>query len=168
MAINTLRDLLEHEIRDLHDAQNHLRNVRPGLVERVTDDPLREALEKHVEETGAQVERLGRCAEILDIDPGGVKCHGMDGLLREAREMEEEATTEEARDAAILLAVQKIEHYEIASYGGAATWSEMLGLDEVASLLKECIAEAKGADERLKEIAKDHVDWQAASVPAAD
>lgn len=168
MGIDTLRDLLEHEIRDLYNAQRHLDTVRPQLVDRVTNDDLKEALSTYQEDTESQVERLERAAGLLDIDPQGVKCHAMDGLLREAREMEEECRTEEARDAAILLAVQKIEHYGIASYGGAATWSEMLDLDEVASLLKECISEAKKINERLTDIAKDHIDARAAVAPPQD
>lgn len=157
MSINTLRHLLEHEIRDLYNAETHLQQVRPELVERVTDDELREALEAHVEETAGQVGRLARCAELLGVKASGVKCEAMDGLLREARSIVDETGGEEARDAAILLAVQKVEHYEIASYGATSTWSGMLGLDEIHGLLKECIAEAKDADERLKAIAKDHV-----------
>lgn len=164
--MQTLRDLLEHEIRDLYNAQIHLQTVRPDLVERVADAELKKALRTHVGETEDQVDRLKRCARLLEIEPTGVKCHAMEGILREARELEEASRSDQVRDAAVLIGVQKIEHYEIASYGGAATWAEMLELDEVASLLKACVAEAKKADEALTAIAKDHVDVEAATVPS--
>lgn len=163
MVVTSLQTLLVHELRSLYDAATHLTQVYGELGGEVTDDELRSFIADRVEESRERGERIERCGELLEFDPGGLKCEAMDGIIREVRRALDEIHNEEARDAWILLGVQKVVHHEICGYGATATWAEMVDRDEVATLLKESVAEAKGADARLKEMATERLDPAARS-----
>lgn len=168
MAMDTLHDLLVTELKDLYSAEKQLVRALPRMAKHATNDALREAFEAHLEETVAQVERLEQACGLLDAKPSGKKCGGMEGLLAEGKEVMDEDGDEAVKDAALISAAQKVEHYEIAGYGCAITWAERLGHDEVAALLKESLAEEEAADEKLSGIAEEEVNDLAAAAGAED
>ncbi len=162
MELQNLEKLLVHEMRDLYNAENQILKALPKMIEKVKSDRLREALERHLEETRGQVERLERIFSNRDEDPGGEKCEGMEGLLKEGREiLEKDDVDEDVRDAGIIAAAQRVEHYEIAGYGTARTYARMLDDDEAARLLEETLNEEKEADSKLTGIAENTVNPRA-------
>lgn len=162
MALETLHDLLIMELKDLYNAEKQLVRALPRMAKNATSEALQEAFEDHLEETRGQVERIEQVCELLEARPSGKKCRGMEGLIEEGKEIFDEEADDMVRDAALILAAQKIEHYEIAAYATAITWAELLGEEEVASLLRETLAEEEGADEKLNEIAEGEVNEAAA------
>src|SRR5687768_8221752 len=139
MNLSSLEKLLQEEVKDLYNAESQLVKALPKIAKQATSDTLREALEAHLEETEGQVERLEKIAEILGMKPSGKKCEGMEGLLEEGKHALEAEGDEPVIDAAIIAGCQKVEHYEIASYGTARAIAEQLGQDEVAQLLQESL-----------------------------
>jgi ferritin-like metal-binding protein YciE len=161
--IDSLQSLLVNELRDLLDAERRLTKAIPKMAKNASSEPLREALTQHLEETEEQLTRLEEALTALDVDPRAKTCHGMMGLIEEGSEhMQEDYEDDALRDAAIIGAAQKVEHYEIAGYGTAATYARMLGNDHVASLLETTLEEEKAADKKLTEIAESAVNQDAA------
>jgi ferritin-like metal-binding protein YciE len=158
---NNLQELLVEELRDLYHAEGQLLKALPRMVKAARSERLKEALERHLEETEQQVERIERAFESLGEPAKGKKCQAMEGLIEEAKEIMEEHKDSHLIDAALICAAQKVEHYEIASYGTLCTWADLLGLDEVAELLKESLDEEKTADETLSEIAESEINVEA-------
>jgi len=149
----TMRDLLIQEMQDLYDAEKQLVKALPKMVKAAASEELSEAIGNHLEETRGQVERLERAFQILDLAPKAKSCAAMKGLIHEAQERMEANGQGALADSAMICAAQKVEHYEIAGYGTLKAWAEELGLDDVAALLEETLAEEKAADEKLTEIA---------------
>jgi ferritin-like metal-binding protein YciE len=123
---------------------------------------LRAAFEEHLDQTQVQIERLDRIFEELGIKPKAKKCEAMKGLVEEGKNIMAEDAGPDVMDAALICAAQKIEHYEIASYGCLRTYAEQLGFDEQAELLEESLDEEKDTDENLTELAKTCINWEAA------
>ncbi len=163
MKIETLRELYLEELRDIYDAENQLLKALPKMAKAAQNEELKAAFEQHLEQTQEQVERLNRVFEELGEKPKGTKCEAMKGLLEEAKKMMDETQDEETLDAAMIAAAQKVEHYEIATYGTLRTWAELLGFDEQADLLQETLDEEKDTDENLTELAVSSVNLEAAS-----
>jgi ferritin-like metal-binding protein YciE len=157
---NTMKELLVDNLRDLFNAENQLVKALPRIAKKATTPLLAEALESHLAETEEQIERLREVFELLDERPGGKHCAGMEGLLEEGREALEHEN-EAIRDAAIIGAAQRVEHYEIAGYGCAIAYAELLELSDVVAILNETLEEEKAADEQLSEIAENEVNPQA-------
>ena len=157
MKMRTLSDLLIHELKDLYSAEKQLTKALPKLVKAATHEELKKALANHLEETERQVERLDEIFGQLDASPRGPKCAAMEGLVEEGKKILEEEMDDDVRDAAIIAAAQRVEHYEIAGYGCARTFAQQLGHDKVAELLQETLDEEKAADEKLTEIALQSV-----------
>lgn len=157
---NTMKELLVDNLRDLFNAESQLVKALPRIAKKATTPSLAEALENHLAETEEQIERLREVFELLDERPGGKHCAGMEGLLEEGREALEHENVA-IRDAAIIGAAQRVEHYEIAGYGCAIAYAELLELPEVVSILNETLEEEKAADELLSEIADNEVNPQA-------
>lgn len=155
--MKNLEELLEHEIQDLYSAENQLVEALPKMAKAASHPDLKAAFEKHLEETKLQVSRLEQVAEQLGIDPDGGKCKGMEGLIKEGEKMIDEDADEEVRDAGLIGAAQRVEHYEIAGYGTASYYAQMLGKREVAGLLDQTLEEEKSADNKLNSIAKNKV-----------
>src|ERR1043166_5331890 len=143
---NNLQELLIEEMRDIYNAEGQLLKALPKMAKAAQSERLKEAFERHLEETEQQVERMERAFEILGEPVKGKKCKAMEGLLAEGKEIMEEHSESPMLDAALICAAQKVEHYEIASYGTVCTWADLLGLTEVAELLKETLDEEKTAD----------------------
>jgi ferritin-like metal-binding protein YciE len=160
---NGLATLLTEELKDLYSAEKQILKALPKIVRATTTDTLRAALEDHLEETEGHVERLEEIFEYLDMKPGRKKCKGMEGLLKEGDEHFTEQEEGALRDAAIIAAAQRVEHYEIAAYGTALAYARELGIDEAANLLEATLEEERGADERLTEIAESEVNEEAAA-----
>jgi ferritin-like metal-binding protein YciE len=161
MKIQTLRDALIHELRDLYSAETQLTKALPQLAKAASHEELSTALEEHLEETKEHVERLKRAFESLDVSPRGEKCAAMQGLIEEGKKVLEDNVADEMRDALIIASAQKVEHYEIASYGTVRTFAQLLGEDDLVDLLQETLDEESAADERLTEIAENIVNAEA-------
>ncbi|MCB9949062.1 MAG: ferritin-like domain-containing protein [Rhodospirillaceae bacterium] len=166
MTVKSVQDLLLEELRDLYHAERQLLKALPKMAKAAKSDQLRQAFEHHLEETRGQVERLERMFELLDVRSRGKPCEAMQGLVEEAKEMMEEIKTPEVLDAALITAAQKVEHYEIASYGSACALAEALGQKDIAKLLTETLDEEKAADRKLNEIAQSDVNQVALKVAA--
>ena len=159
-----LRELLNEQIQDLYSGENQIIEALPTMIEAARDDELKSALKEHLEETKTQKKRLEKIAEELGTDPDGEKCKGMEGIIEEGEELvEKEAEEDDVRDAAIIAAAQRVEHYEMAGYGTARTYARMLGHTDIASMLQETLDEEQNADEKLTRIAEGHVNRSAMS-----
>jgi len=149
----SLNDVLVHEIQDLHSAETQLIEALPKMAGAATDDKLRTAFEEHLGETRQHVERIEDVCSQIGITPGGARCKGMEGLIREGDEIISAAGDPAAKDAALIAAAQRVEHYEIAAYGTAKTLAGQLGFDDAKDLLDQTLDEESNADSRLTKIA---------------
>jgi ferritin-like metal-binding protein YciE len=149
MSVETLEELLIDELKDLYSAEKQIIRALPKLIKAVTTPELREGLTTHLEETKGQVGRLERIGEILGKKMSGKTCVGMKGVLEEGSEVLEDTEKGPVRDAALISACQRVEHYEMAGYGSARDFAKLLGQKEVAALLDETLAEEKNADKVL-------------------
>ena len=166
MAVKTTEDLLLDELRDIYHAEKQLLKALPKMAKKAHSDKLRQAFEQHLEETQGQVERLEQVFDLLDKPARGKRCEAMAGLVEEANEMIEEIKTPEVLDAALITAAQKVEHYEIASYGSVHALAEALGKTDAAKLLAETLKEEKAADEKLNKLAVSDINKSALQAAA--
>jgi ferritin-like metal-binding protein YciE len=159
-----LRDLFMDELRDIYWAEKHLVKALPKMEKAATSDELATAFADHLAITQEQVSRLEQVFELLGEKPRGKKCEGMEGLVKEGESVIED--TEEGsstRDAGLIISAQKVEHYEIAAYGGLAQLAKTLGKDDVANILGEILEEEKEADEILTNIAEGSINQSASA-----
>ncbi len=163
MKLDNLRKLYFEELRDLYSAENQLLKALPKMAKGASSEELRQAFENHLQETEGHVERLETIFEDLDESPKGKTCHAMKGLVEEGSEILEEEGEESVLDAGIIAAAQKVEHYEIASYGTVRTFAELLGEKNAAKLLQQTLDEEGAADEKLNELAEGIVNPEALS-----
>jgi ferritin-like metal-binding protein YciE len=159
--MQNLRDVFEHEIKDLYSAESQLVKALPKMVKGAASAQLREALQFHLGETEMHIKRLEEVGEMCGVSLRGQKCKGMEGLIAEGAGLLEKAKTD-ARDAALISAAQRVEHYEIAAYGSAVAFATQLDLPDAATLLEQTLAEEKAADIQLSEIASSAVNPGAA------
>ena len=157
------RDLFEDELKDIYWAEKALTKAIPKMIKNTTTEELATALEDHLEVTKGHVDRLEEVFQLLGKAARGKKCEAMDGLIKEAEEIMEDTPEGIVRDAGIISAGQKVEHYEIATYGTLCAFAKTLGEDEVANLLQQTLDEEKEADEKLTEVAEASVNLEAAS-----
>jgi ferritin-like metal-binding protein YciE len=163
MKLDNLKKLYIEELRDLYSAENQLLKALPKMAKGAASDELKQAFENHLEETEGHVERLEEIFEDLDESPKGKTCQAMKGLVEEGSEILEEEGEESVLDAGIIAAAQKVEHYEIASYGTVRTFAKLLGEKEAVKLLQQTLDEEGAADEKLNELAEDIVNPEALS-----
>src|SRR5688500_6326167 len=161
MKMETLQELYLEQLRDIYDAENQLLKALPKMAKEATNDELKAAFEQHLEQTEEQITRLDRIFEELGEKSKGHKCKAMLGLIEEGKEMMQEDADEDVMDAGLICAAQKVEHYEIATYGCLRTYAEMLGFDEQADLLQETLDEEKDTDENLTELAVSCINIEA-------
>lgn len=154
MSVKTLEELLIDELKDLYSAEKQIVRSLPKLAKATTSPELQEALLTHLEETKGQVQRLEKIAELVGKKLTGKSCVGMKGVLEEGSEVLEDTDKGVVRDAALIGAAQRVEHYEMAGYGTARDFAKALGLSNVASLLEDTLAEEKAADKKLSGISK--------------
>jgi len=162
MKPQSLQDLWVEELRDLYNAENQIIKTLPKLARSADSDELRTAFEEHLEQTREHVERLEQIFDELDKSPKGKKCAGMEGLIDEGKEFLDEDPECPVLDAGLIGAAQKVEHYEIATYGGLAQLARTLGQEEIADILEETLSEEKEADELLTNIAENSINYEAA------
>lgn len=162
MRMKNLNDALIGELRDLLSVENQLMKELPKLARKARSDDLRDAIQHHLAETQQHAERLKESLSELDQSEVSKVCAGMRGIIEESEDAIKGAS-DEVIDAVIIAGIQKAEHYEIATYGTAIAWAELLGRDEVVTVLSESIEEEKAADEKLTKIAK-HVNEVAVAV----
>jgi ferritin-like metal-binding protein YciE len=151
--MNTLTDLFFDCLADIYDAEKRIAKALPAMVDAANSKELRTALQSHLRETEGHVNKVERVFRCFDRDPQANKCEATVGLLDEADELLDDFEDSPALDAAIIAGAQKLEHYEIATYGCLVTWAGLLGNPEAASLLREILDEEKGANSRLNGIA---------------
>lgn len=149
MSVETLDELLVDELKDLYSAEKQIVRSLPKLAKAAASTELQEALLSHLEETKGQVERLEQIAELVGKKLTGKTCVGMQGVLEEGSEVVEETDKGTVRDAALIGASQRVEHYEIAGYGTARDFAKILGMNDVAELLEQTLQEEKAADKKL-------------------
>ena len=166
--MDSLRELLEEELKDIYSAEKQFMAAMPRIAKKVTSEELKTALQEHMEQTRGQLERLERVFESLGKPAKAKTCEAMKGLIKEATEMAGEDGEDAVIDAAIIAAAQKIEHYEIASYGTVRTWARLVGQNEAADLLQETLDEEGEADERLNQLAESFVNPQAEAAEGGD
>jgi ferritin-like metal-binding protein YciE len=154
MSVKTINELLLDELKDLYSAEKQITKALPKMAKAASSQDLKSAFESHLEETQGHVERLDKIFENLGKSPRGKTCHGMQGLLEEGSEMISESEKGPVRDAGLISAAQRVEHYEMAGYGSVREFASILGQNEIASLLEETLEEEKAADEKLTGIAK--------------
>ncbi len=152
--INTLHDVYVEQLRDLYSAEQQLTKALPKMAKAANDDTLKQGFEEHLEETKGHIERLEEIFEELDEKPTGKKCKAMAGLVEEGSEAIGEDATPEAKDAMLIAAAQRVEHYEMAGYGCVKTYARLLGYEDAAKLLEETLGEEVATDEKLTEAAE--------------
>jgi ferritin-like metal-binding protein YciE len=153
-SLETLEDLFIHELRDLYDAEQQLIQSLPLLAQAAKSPELKEGFETHLEETREHVRRLERIFNALGSSPSGKTCKAMQGLIAEARDTIDQDADPDVLDAALIVAAQKVEHYEIAGYGSVCTFARVLNLDDAAELLKATIDEEETTDRKLTQLAQ--------------
>jgi ferritin-like metal-binding protein YciE len=154
MASKTLQDLFIHSLSDVYSAEKQLTKALPKLARASSHSELKQAFQTHLEETNGQIERIDKVVELCGIKLKRIKCVAMEGLVEEGQEQIEDFEEGPIRDAALIGAAQKVEHYEIATYGTLATVAEQLGYTEAMKLLLETLEEEKSTDEKLTQLAK--------------
>ncbi|MCP2025571.1 ferritin-like metal-binding protein YciE [Flavobacterium sp. HSC-32F16] len=159
-----LTELFEDSLKDIYWAEKALTKALPAMAKNATSKELIDAINNHLTETEEHVTRLEKVFELIGKKATAKKCDAMEGLIEEGKGILEETEIGVVRDAGIIAASQKIEHYEIATYGTLRQFAETLGLEEVATLLEQTLDEEKGADKLLTEVAVNAVNLEAAEV----
>lgn len=154
MAVKTLEDLFVHALSDIYSGEKQLTKALPKMAKASTNPKLADAFTAHLGETEGQIERIDRVVELLDIKLKRIKCAAMEGLVEEGKEAIDEVEEGPVRDAALINAAQKVEHYEIASYGTLCALGKQLGYTDAIKLLQETLAEEKATDEKLSILAE--------------
>ncbi|HSE53353.1 MAG TPA: ferritin-like domain-containing protein [Gemmatimonadales bacterium] len=157
MALESLRELLARELMDLFGAETQLLKALPNMAKAAATPGLKQALERHLTETEGQVARLEQCFGLLGLTVRGSQCKGMEGLIAEANEMMDEEGPDPVVDAGLIGSAQRVEHYEIAAYGSAVAFAELLGETQVAGLLRQTLDEEQAADRVLTGLARGEV-----------
>jgi ferritin-like metal-binding protein YciE len=161
MAVKTLQDLFIHSLSDVASAEKQLTKALPKMARAATDPNLKAAFQLHLQETQGQIERIDQVVESIGIRLKRIKCAAMEGLVEEAQEEIEEIEKGPVLDAALIGAAQKVEHYEIASYGTLVALARHLGFDQAVTLLQETLEEEKATDEKLTVLAEQEVNVEA-------
>lgn len=162
MKITTLDELLHDELKDLYDAENQLIKALPRLAQAAESTDLRAAFEKHLDQTRVHVQRIEEICNDLKVNPKGKSCVGMKGALKEGDEVIQSDMEPEPKQAALIGAAQRVEHYEIAAYGTARAHARQLGYVKAFELLSQTLDEEKDTDQKLTQLAENRVNVKAA------
>jgi ferritin-like metal-binding protein YciE len=161
MKLDTLEKLYVDELRDIYNAENQLLKALPKMAKGSSSPDLKSGFEKHLRQTESHVERLEQIFAELNESPKGKTCHGMKGLIEEGSEILKEDGEESVLDAGIIVAAQKVEHYEMAAYGSARTFARLLGQEKAAELLQTTLDEESETNESLNQLAENMVNPEA-------
>jgi ferritin-like metal-binding protein YciE len=162
MELETLKDLYVHELKDLYSAEQQLVKALPKMAKAATNKELAAGFHEHLEQTRGHAQRLEQILSNHKETCRGAKCKGMEGIVAEGAEMIEEEADAEVKDAGLIAAAQRVEHYEMAGYGTARTYAEILGDKEGANMLKTTLEEERATDQKLTKLAKSAVNVAAA------
>lgn len=154
MKANSLQELYVEQLADLYNAEQQIVKALPDLIDAAQSEQLRSALTEHLELTREHAARIESIFENLDQEIENEKCKGMEGVIKEGSELVENIDDEDVRDAGIIAAAQRVEHYEMAGYGTARTYASLLGHDDAANLLQKTLSEEKEADQKLSSLAE--------------
>lgn len=157
MHMDDLQDLFVEELKDLYSAENQLIKALPKMAKAASNPELKSAFEEHLEQTRTHAQRLEKIFQKLGASPKGKKCHGMEGLIEEGKELMEEDAEPEVMDAGLISAAQRVEHYEIAGYGCVRTYAKLLGNDEAARILQQTLDEEGQTDKKLTALAESSI-----------
>ena len=160
-TLNTMEDLYLDQLQDLYDAEQRITKALPKMAEAATSPELKRAFESHLRETEGQIKRLERCFELLGKSPKSKTCEAMKGLVAEGQAVVNASGDNDVRDAALIAAAQRVEHYEMAGYGCTRTFAMRIGQENAAELLQETLDEEEKADRLLTEIAESNVNVKA-------
>jgi len=158
---NPLEELLVDELKDIYSAESQIVKALPKMAKAASSPDLKRAFERHLEETRRHVERLDLIGDTLDVKLTGKKCKGMEGLIEEGKELLDEDFDENAIDAGLIGAAQRVEHYEIAAYGTARTHATLLGYNKIARLLQQTLNEEGATDKKLTQLAESIINVEA-------
>jgi ferritin-like metal-binding protein YciE len=161
--IKTMDDLFVHTLRDIYYAEKQILKALPEMIEKATDPQLKQAFQAHLGETKNQVTRVEQVFKLHGVEPKGVDCPAIDGILEEADEIAGEVDDKQVLNAALAAAAQAVEHYEITRYGTLIAWAKQLGRNDCASVLQKNLDEEKAADRKLTELAETRLNLKAAS-----
>jgi ferritin-like metal-binding protein YciE len=167
MKINSLRDVFIHELKDLYSAEKQLTKALPKMARAAEDEQLSAGFEAHLQQTEGHVNRLERILSDMGETTRGEKCKAMEGLIEEGASVIDEDGLPEIKDALLISAAQRVEHYEIAGYGSARTFAELLGEDRAASLLQQTLDEEAETNEKLTRLAENAVNPKAQAAGVA-
>jgi ferritin-like metal-binding protein YciE len=167
MKIETMEDLFLEQVEDLYDAEKRLVKALPKMAEATTSVTLRQAFESHLMETEGHVSRLENIFRTLGQDPKAHTCDAMKGLISEGEDVVSDINQSALRDAGLIAAANRVEHYEIAAYGSARTFADILGLSEAAALLEQTLQEEKKADQKLTQLAENMINDEALRSPVS-
>ncbi len=156
MKMHNLQDVFTEEIKDIYSAENQIIKALPKMA-KASEGQLRDAFQHHLEQTRTHAQRIEQLCQDLNFTPKGKKCEGMEGLITEGSEALNIDGNEQAREAALIGAAQRVEHYEIAAYGTARTHAKQLGFNQAADLLGQTLDEEKRADDLLTNIAENEI-----------
>ncbi len=162
MKLATLNDLFLEQLRDLHSAETQILKALPKMAKAATSSKLQSAFKEHLVQTEGHVERLDQIFSELGKSSRGQKCKAMEGIVEEGSELLEAQAEEAVLDAALIAAAQRVEHYEIAAYGSAATYAKLLGHDDAENLLRQTLKEEAETDQKLSNLALSSINPKAA------
>lgn len=168
MQVSTLNDLFVKELRDMYNGEKQLVKALPKMAKKANSPDLQKAIEKHLGETKNQVDRLERAFELLAVSERGPVCKGMKGILEEGSDVLEDAEEPDVSDAGMIASAQKVEHYEIASYGTLREYANVLGHSEIVGLLEKTLEEEKAADLKLSQLAEQGINAMAVNGDSAE
>ncbi len=160
---NSLQDLFVNQLEDLYDAEQRLTKALPKMADAATSSQLKQAFQHHLTETQGHVSRLESIFSKIGIEPKRETCEAMKGLIAEGEDMISAKGDSDVRDAALIAAAQRVEHYEMSGYGTARTFAQRLGFQDAASTLQQTLREEAAADEKLTQIAESSVNVQASA-----
>lgn len=160
---NSFKDLFVNQIEDLYDAENRLTSALPKMADAANSSQLKQAIRQHLTETQGHVSRLESIFREINVEPKRETCQAMKGLIAEGEEMISAKGDPDIKDAALIAAAQRVEHYEMSGYGTARAFARRLGLTQAANLLQQTLDEEKAADQKLNQIAEAGINQQAAA-----
>jgi ferritin-like metal-binding protein YciE len=167
MKLDSLNELYVDHLKDMYSAETQITKALPRMAKKASSPDLKAAFESHLQETQGQIQRLDQIFQALEKSPRGKKCAGMEGLLEEGKEVMTEDIDPEVLDAALIAAAQKVEHYEISSYGTARAYARLLGDNTAVKLLTLTLEEEVKADKKLTQLAESGINVEAMEAETA-
>ena len=160
--IKTLDDLFLHTLQDIYYAEKQITKALPEMIEKASDQQLKQAFQTHLGETEQQIKMVEQVFRMHGSDPKGVTCPAIDGIIDEAQDIAGDVEDKEVLDAALTAAAQAVEHYEITRYGTLVAWAKQLGRDDCAQILHQILEQEKATDQKLNRIAESKINTRAA------